>query len=50
MVEELLPALNGTIILIGRSGHSARAPKLGAMLATATTAAIRAFRIMVPSR
>jgi hypothetical protein len=44
MVSELEPAENGTIILIGRSGHSARAG-LPPMKAVATDAKRNTIRI-----
>src|ERR1041384_7072656 len=47
MVSELEPAENGTIILIGRSGHSARAA-LPPMRVTATKAKRNADRIASP--
>src|SRR3954465_1848063 len=47
MVSELEPAENGTIILIGRSGHSARAG-LTPMLAAAKATRTSAVRIITP--
>src|SRR5882672_1458570 len=48
MVSELEPAENGTIILIGRSGHSARAES-SAMLAATNDATRSATRIVMPA-
>src|SRR5258708_4150818 len=47
MVSELEPAENGTIILIGRSGHSARA-ELPPMMMAMTNAKASAARIITP--
>src|SRR6185295_6652883 len=47
MVSELEPAENGTIILIGRSGHSARAA-VAPMLAAAIEARKSATCIIAP--